>query len=170
MALAAPIFTRQAVAELVKHLRKTERNTQQNKVFRPEKLLELRQLRTEMVELDSDQQQRGRHHNQTKAKRYRMEAPSNVRHQPVEEAVRVDAFKTNRQNVRTLRHHLLATAFLAPFQEFVPLVRNADDDQAALVQLPDERLNLFQRNLLRRKARLERLLDRVETFRSVELF
>ena len=122
-----------------------------------------------MVELDPDEQKRREHEEHAEDERNRMKAPSDKGKQLVEKSVRIDPFEANRENIRRRRDHFLSTTLFASLEKLVPLIGNADDDQTALVKLSDEVLNLFERNLLRGKLRFERVFDRFERLRSVEL-
>ena len=51
----------------------------------------------------------------------------------------------------------------------MPLIGNVRDDQIALVKLPHETLNLFERYLLRGEFGLKLFLNRFERFRAVEV-
>ena len=169
MTFAPQNLARQPVPELVQNFREEERYAQEQQVARSEELLELRQLRAEMIELDPHEQQRGEHQKETAPENDRVEHPANPREQFVEEPVRVDAFESDREDIGARAENLLPPPLLATFQKLVPLVGNAGDDQVALVQLSDKALDFFKRDLLRRKLRFKLLFDRFERFRSVEI-
>ena len=114
-----------------------------------------------MVELNPDEEERREHEKETSHKSYGMEHPPYVGKEPVEKAVRVDAFETDRQDVGALSQNLLSPSLFAPLEEFVPLVGNARDDQVRLMKLSDKALNFLKGNLLRREFRLKFLLNRL---------
>ena len=136
--------------KLVQNLRKEERYTQEHQVARSEELLKLRQFCAEMVEFNSDEQQRGEHQRETAAQDERMKHPSHVGERHIEESVRVDAFKANSKNIGAGAEYLLSASLLTSFEELVTLIWNARDDQTALMKLSDKALDLFERDLLRR--------------------
>ena len=162
-------LTGKTMPKLVQNLREKERYAQKQKVARTEELLELRKLRTKVIELDPDKQKRGKHEEKTAPQNDWMKHPANPRKELVKESVRINPLKSDRKNVGTRAKYLLTTTLLAALEELVTLIRNARDYQTALVQLTHEALDLFKRDLLRGKFRFEFLLDRFKRLRSVEI-
>ena len=66
------------------------------------------------------------------------------------------------------RQQLLAASFAAALAELLALAGDVGDHQAAAVQHADELLQLFDRDLLRRKRPLELDLDLVQARLAVE--
>ena len=68
----------------------------------------------------------------------------------------------------TPAQNIFALPLVAALAELTALAGHVGDHQTAAVQHPQELLQLFQRDLLRRKLGLESLLDLVEAGRPVE--
>ena len=115
MTLSAENFTRKPVTKLVQNLREKQRHAQEQQVARPEELLKLREFRAEMIELNSDEKKRREHKKEASPEDDRMKHPANPRQQLVEESVRIDAFKSNREDIGTRAENLLTTTLLATF-------------------------------------------------------
>ena len=62
----------------------------------------------------------------------------------------------------------LRLSFAAALEELCPLALHTDDDQAAAVELTEELLQFFQRDLLGRELRLELVFDLVHARLAVE--
>ncbi len=112
-----------------------------------------------MVEFDPDEKERREHEQETPDEGYRMKHPPNVREEPVEKAVRIDAFKADRQDVGALSQDLLSPSLFASLEELVPLTGNPRDNQVRLVKLSDKTLDFLKGDLLRGKLRLKLLLN-----------
>ena len=167
MTFSTQDFARKPVAKLVQNLRKEEGHAQEHDIPRPEELLKLRQLRAEMIELNPDEKERREHEKEAPHEGYGMEHPPHVGKEPVEKAVRVDAFEADRQDVGALSQNLLSPSLFAPLEEFVPLVGNSRDDQVRLMELSNKALNFLKGNLLRREFRFKLLLNRLQRLFAV---
>ena len=96
------------------------------------------------------------------------EEPADVRVEPVEDPLGVDAPEAERQDVAERGEQLLALLLVAALLELPALPRRVGQHQAAAVEHADEVLQLLDADGLRRELGLEPLGDVVEARLAVE--
>ena len=137
-------------------------------VLRGEERVERRQPRLEDVELHDHQRQRRRGEHERADGRRRREEPADVRVEPVENPLGVDAPHAEREDVAQRGEQLLAFLLVAALLELPALPRRVGQHQAAAVEHADEVLQLLDANRLRRELGFEPLGDVVEARVAVE--
>ncbi len=168
VALAAELFARQPMAELVQDFADPHRRADVDPVLGRKEFVERRQLALKDIELHQHQQQRGRGQTQHQCPAHPREQPPEPRQQPVQEPLGVDPLEAEHEDVGQLADPLAFDLFAVPLAELRPLTRQIGDDQVAAVQHPDQAAEFLVRDLLRRVLVLEPALDLVETDPAIQ--
>src|SRR4051794_28916311 len=130
--------------------------------------MEIGKSRMEQVELHDNERQRAEPYCDTGDHRWYGKKPANERVNEIEEPLRIDAFEAERKNVREGSQPLLPLTLIAALNELLPLTRRIGNHQAAAVQHPNELLQLFCADGLRRKVAFESIGDLIETRLAIE--
>ena len=168
VALAAKVLAHQPVAELVQHLGQGQHEHHPDHVLGGEELMEAGELRLKHVELHRDQQHGGQPQQQGRDQGRQREAPADLGIQPVEHRLGIDAAEANRQQVGQPAAPFLPGPLAAAEPELTPLAGRVGEDQPALVQHPDELLQLLDADFLRAELGLEPPLELVEAGPAIQ--